>query len=81
VPADGDGKVNAAEQRAQSFQAVEGAVQEDVPGGPLLLLGYGVLWVALLLYLIRLARQQQVLQRDLNRLERALGSAKDISAP
>lgn len=64
---------DAATDRAESFQAVEGAVKEDVPGGTLLVVGYGVLWVALLLYLVRLARLQQGLQRDLVRLERALG--------
>lgn len=64
---------DAAEARASSFQAVEGAVKEDVPGGPLLVLGYGVLWVALLLYVLRLAVMQQGLQRELGRLERALG--------
>jgi CcmD family protein len=65
-------KKPAPEQRAQSFEAVEGAVEEDVPGGPLLVLGYGIVWLALLLYLFRLVRLQQRAQGDLARLEQAL---------
>jgi CcmD family protein len=63
---------DAADERAQSFQAVKGAVKEDVPGGPLLLAAYGVVWVIVLLYVFRLARQQQRSQADLARLERVL---------
>ncbi len=63
---------DAAEERAQSFQAVEGAVKEDVPGGPLLVAAYGAIWVLLLLYVIRLVRMQQRAQSDLQRLEQAL---------
>jgi hypothetical protein len=63
---------DAAEERAQSFQAVEGAVKEDVPGGPLLVAAYGVMWALMLLYLIRLVRLQQRAQSDLQRLEQVL---------
>jgi CcmD family protein len=62
----------AAQERAQSFRAVEGAVKEDVAGGPLLLMAYGAIWVLLLLYLFRLVRQQQRAEGDLQRLERVL---------
>jgi hypothetical protein len=72
TPADDGSPKEASEQRAQSFEAVQGAVKEDVPGGPLLVMGYGILWVALLLYLIRIVRLQQRTQNDLTRLERAL---------
>ena len=63
---------DAAEERAQSFQAVEGAVKEDVPGGPLLIAAYGVIWALTLLYVIRLVRLQQRAQNDLQRLEQVL---------
>jgi hypothetical protein len=59
-------------ERAQSFEAAQGAVKEDVPGGPLLVAGYAILWVAMLAYLFRLVRLQQRAQNDLARLERAL---------
>lgn len=64
---------DAAEERAQSFQAVEGAVKEDVPGGPLLVIAYGVIWALVLLYVIRLVRLQQRAQSDVQRLEQVLG--------
>jgi hypothetical protein len=63
---------DAATDRAQSFQAVEGAVKEDVPGGPLLVAAYGVIWALMLLYLIRLVRLQQRAQNDVQRLEQVL---------
>jgi CcmD family protein len=63
---------DAAQERAQGFRAVEGAVKEDVAGGPLLLWAYGAIWVLLLLYLFRLVRQQQRAESDLQRLERVL---------
>jgi hypothetical protein len=63
---------DAAEERAQSFQAVEGSVQEDVPGGPLLVAAYGAILALLLLYVIRIVRLQQRAQSDIARLEQAL---------
>lgn len=63
---------DAAEQRSQSFQAVQGAVHEDVPGGPLLVIAYGAIWVVVLGYVIRLVRLQQRAQSDVERLERVL---------
>jgi len=63
---------DAAEQRSQTFQAVEGATKEHVPGGPLLVAAYGVIWALVMLYLIRLVRLQQKAQSDVERLRRAL---------
>ena len=59
-------------ERAQSFEAAQGSMKEDVPGGPLLVAGYAILWVAMLAYLFRLVRLQQRAQNDLARLEQAL---------
>ena len=66
---------DAAEDRAQSFQAVQGAIKEDVPGGPLLVYAYGLIWLLLLLYVIRLARLQQHNQREIERLSKVLAKA------
>lgn len=66
---------DAAEERATSFRAVQGAVKEDVPGGPLLVAAYAVIWVFVLLYVVRVVRQQQQSQRDLTRLEAQLAKA------
>jgi hypothetical protein len=63
------------EGRAQSFRAVEGAVKEDVPGGPLLVTAYALILATLIAYVLRLARLQGRAQTDLARLERALGAA------
>lgn len=71
-----DAAQDAAEERAQSFRAVQGAVKEDVPGGPLLVAAYAVVWGFVLLFVIRVVRQQQQSQRDLARLEGQLAKAK-----
>jgi hypothetical protein len=62
----------AAEDRSQSFRPIEGAVKEDVPGGPLLVAAYGSLWLFLLGYGFRLIRLQGRAEADVQRLERAL---------
>lgn len=71
---------SAAEDRATSFKAVEGAVKEDVPGGPLLIGAYGLILAVVVGYSVRLVRLQQRAQDDLARLERQLGvSRSDVS--
>lgn len=64
---------DAAEERSQSFQAVKGAVQEDVPGGPLLVYAYGFILLILVGYLVRLVRLQQRSEREIARLSQQLG--------
>jgi hypothetical protein len=64
---------DAAEQRSQSFQAVQGAVKEDIAGGPLLLIAYAAIFTCVLLYVLRLVRMQQRALQDVARLERVLG--------
>jgi hypothetical protein len=58
--------------RATSFQAVEGAAKEDVPGGPLLLGAYAFVLVLLVGYAARLGALQAKTGRELERLTRAL---------
>jgi len=65
---------DAAEDRAQSFRSVQGAVQEDVPGGPLLVAAYALILACLIAYLVRLLRLQSRAQADLERLEKALAT-------
>lgn len=66
----------AAEDRATSFQAVSGAVKEDVPGGPLLLGAYAAILVVIIGYGVRLVRMQQRAQTDLARLERQISASQ-----
>jgi hypothetical protein len=66
---------DAAEERSQSFKAVQGAVKEDVPGGPLLVWAYGLILVLLIGYLVRLVRMQQRSEREIARLAQQLSKA------
>jgi CcmD family protein len=66
---------DAASDRAQSFQAVTGGVQEDIAGGPLMLLAYAIVWVAVFGYVFRLSRLQRGVEGNLERLERTLAAA------
>ncbi len=65
-------EADAAAERSQAFRAVEGAVEEDVPGGPLLVAAYGAVLTAIVLYVLWIARLQRRMGADLARLEGAL---------
>jgi len=71
----------AAEDRAQSFQAVTGGVREDVPGGPLTLGAYAVVWAALFGYVFRLTRLQRGVEANLSRLEQTVTSDRATIQP
>lgn len=60
------------ESRSQSFVAVEGAVAEDIAGGPLLLGAYATIWVLMLAYVFRLARMHDKTQHEIDRLSKLL---------
>ncbi len=60
------------ESRSQAFVAVEGAVAEDIAGGPLMLGAYITIWVLLLAYVFRLARMSDHTQREIERLAKLL---------
>ena len=66
---------DAAEDRSQSFQAVQGPVTEDIAGGPLLLAAYAIIWLALFAYLYRLHSLQARTQSELGRIEKLLSEA------
>lgn len=68
---------SAAESRSQAFRAVEGSRTEDVPGGPLLIAAYGVAWILLLLFVLRLGRLHTMTARELDRLERRMNPAPE----
>ncbi|HTU57920.1 MAG TPA: CcmD family protein [Polyangiales bacterium] len=60
------------EDRAASFQAVSGGTKEDVPGGPLLVVGYAAVWIAVFGYVFRINRLQRGVEGNLERLERSI---------
>jgi hypothetical protein len=64
-----------AESRSATFQAVQGNVKEDVPGGPLLLGAYGTILVVLCAYVARLGLLQRKNGEELERLARAVERA------
>ena len=66
---------DAAGDRAASFQAVSGGVQEDVAGGPLMLVSYAIVWLLVFGYVFRLSRLQRGVEGSLERLERTLAAA------
>ncbi|MDH5672333.1 MAG: hypothetical protein OEZ06_09300 [Myxococcales bacterium] len=70
---------DAAEGRSTEFRAVEGATEEDVPGGPLLVGAYAVILALLVLYVLRLSGLQRRLAGDLGRLERTLAAGGDAA--
>jgi hypothetical protein len=67
---------DAAESRSATFQAVTGAQQEDVPGGPLLVAAYGAVLVLVLGYVLYLGSLTAGASRDLERLEKAIEARK-----
>ena len=66
---------DAADSRSESFVAVEGAVKEDIAGGPLMLGAYAVTWVLLFLYVARLVSMQQRTLKEVQRLSTVLERA------
>ena len=61
-----------AEDRAASFQAVSGGTQEDVAGGPLMLLAYAAVWLVVFGYVYRINRLQRGVETNVERLERSI---------
>lgn len=61
--------------RGEAFRAVEHGETEDVPGGPLLLGAYALVWLFVLAYMLRLARLQRSTENDLARLQQSVEKA------
>ena len=57
-----------AEERAQSFEAAEGAQTENIPGGMLMVVAYGAILLLVLGYVGSLAMRQAKTQEELERL-------------
>jgi CcmD family protein len=70
---------DAAQDRAQTFEAVSGAVKEDVPGGPLLVAAYALVWLGVFGYVFRLVRLQRGADENLARLQQDLAKAAQRS--
>ena len=67
---------------AQEFVKVEDGAREQLPATPFVGAAYGFIWLALLLYLLVVARGLARVQNDLRELRRRLErSATDASKP
>jgi CcmD family protein len=60
---------------AQEFRKVEGAVRDDVPAGPFVGLAYGFIWVALLAYVVFVARGVARVRGEIEDLRRKVDAA------
>jgi CcmD family protein len=60
--------------RATSFQAVSGSQKEQVPGGPMVIAAYAVLWVLVGGFVLRMGRSQRVLESEVAAMEKRLAS-------
>jgi CcmD family protein len=55
---------------AQEFQKVEGALRPELPAGPFVGTAYGFIWIAVLIYVLSVARGLARVRRDVEQLRR-----------
>jgi CcmD family protein len=60
---------------AQEFQKVDGKLGEEVPAGPFVGIAYGFIWIAILAYVLYVARGLGRVRGDLEELRRKLDAA------
>ena len=60
---------------AQEFQKVDGKLGEEVPAGPFVGIAYGFIWIAILGYVLYVARGLGRVRGDLEELRRKLDAA------
>ena len=60
---------------AQEFQKVEGKVADEVPAGPFVGIAYGFIWIALLGYVLFIARGLGRVRNDLEELRRKIDAS------
>ena len=60
---------------AQEFQKVEGKVADEVPAGPFVAIAYGFIWIALLGYVVYVARGVGRVRGEIEELRRKVDAA------
>lgn len=65
-----------ADERAAQFVGVTGPEAESIPGGPLLLGAYAIVWILLFLFLMRMRGLQRQTAEELERLSAEIRAAK-----
>jgi CcmD family protein len=58
---------------AQEFQKVEGPLRPELPAGPFVGTAYGFIWIAVLVYVLSVARGLARVRRDVEELRRTVG--------
>jgi CcmD family protein len=71
IDSEGSTLTRANGNESTSFRMVQGTEREQLPGGLLMIAAYGVVWLLLLAYMVKIGRLQARTQRDLERLEQA----------
>ncbi|HXX70537.1 MAG TPA: CcmD family protein [Polyangiaceae bacterium] len=71
---------SAPDDRATSFQAVQGPAEEHYSGTVLLVSAYAVLWAIVLAWVAMVWRKQRLLSARLSDLERVLDEAASSNA-
>lgn len=60
---------------AQEFQKVEGALRPELPSVPFVAAAYGFIWIAILVYVLAVARGLSKVRQDLADLRRKIDGA------
>jgi CcmD family protein len=55
---------------AQEFEKVEGALRPELPAGPFVGTAYGFIWIAVLIYVLSVARGLARVRREVEELSR-----------
>jgi CcmD family protein len=60
---------------AQEFEKVSGAVREELPAGRFVAAAYGFIWIAVLVYVVSIARGLGRVREDLGALKKKIDRA------
>ena len=66
---------------AQEFQKVNGPLREELPATPFVAAAYGFIWIALLAYVVWLARGVGRVRKDLAELRGRINEQADRGGP
>ena len=66
---------------AQEFQKVSGPLREELPATPFVAAAYGFIWIALLAYVVLLARGVGRVRKDLAELRGKIAEQADRGGP
>jgi heme exporter protein D len=66
---------------AQEFQRIEGPLRPELPAGPFVGTAYGFIWIAMLVYVLFVARGLSRVRADLEELRRKLQKKIDSPGP